>query len=69
MAGDYFIIFLALADFLGSVVTPVIGFLDLHTNTQWLIGEFLCHCLPVVPLITLTASSYLLIAIAVDRYR
>ena len=69
MAGDYFIVFLALADFLGSIVTPVIGFIDLNTNSQWLLGEFMCHCLPAVPLITLTASSCLLIAIAIDRYR
>ena len=69
-SGDLCILSLACADFLGSLVVPLVMLNDLITNMSvWFYGEILCHIMPVITLTTMCASAWSLVLISVDRLR
>ena len=69
-AGDLFVVFLASVDFLASFFIPITMIPDIITNhSDWYFGALGCKVLPLIPPITIFASVWTLVAIAVDRYR
>ena len=69
-AGDVFIIGLASVDFLASVFVPINMIPDIITHLKnWYYGNIGCKVLPVISPASIFASSWILVAIAVDRYR
>ena len=68
--GDIFVISLAISDLLASIVVPLVIINDLVGDSiRWYFGEIGCYVLPPMITITLTASSWSLVLICVDRYR
>ena len=69
-SSDYFMLSLAVADFLASFFIPFVTFGDLHTNFgKWHFGDFGCKVLPAFYPLTITASGWSLVLISLDRYR
>ena len=68
--GDIFIISLAMTDFISSIFIPLVQINDLVGDAKiWYLGEIGCFVLPAMFPMTLTASSWLLVLISLDRYR
>lgn len=68
--GDLYILSLACADFLSSIFVPMVMLNDLLTDfSGWLYGEVMCYILPAINPGTLSASSWSLVLISLDRYR
>ena len=69
-SGDIYILSLACADFIGSLVAPLIMIGDLITDMSvWIYGEILCYVMPTITPATLCASAWSLVLISVDRLR
>ena len=69
-SGDVYILSLACADFLASLIVPSILLSDLVTNySGWLYGSTMCHILPPIAQATMSASGWSLVLISLDRYR
>ena len=69
-SGDIYILSLACADFLVSLVAPLIVLNDLITGASvWFYGEILCYVMPPISIATMCASAWSLVFISVDRLR
>ena len=70
-SSDYQIISLSLADLLGSIFVPTVMIHDLITNLEtWeLAGNFGCKVFVSMNVLTTATSSWMMVAIAVARYR
>ena len=69
-SGDVYILSLACADFLASLIAPMVMLNDLITDfVGWVYGEALCHVMPAITPTTMCASAWSLVFISVDRLR
>ncbi len=60
---------LAVSDLLASLFVPLTMIADLSNKSNiWYFGAAMCHILPSISPMTLAASSWSLMLIAVDRY-
>ena len=67
-SGDIYILSLAFADLLGSLVVSLLMLSQFITDfSGWLYGEMLCYVLSTILPITMCASAWTLVLIAVDR--
>ena len=67
-SGDIYTLSLACADFLATLVAPMIVINDLITDMSvWFYGEILCHVMHAITLATLCASAWSLAFISIDR--
>eukprot|EP00794_Sanderia_malayensis_P020283 gene20283-22269_t len=68
--GDVFVMSLGISDLLASLFVPFLMIADLRSEeNRWFLGSALCTILPSVSPMTLIASSWSLMLIAVDRFR
>lgn len=69
-AGDIFVVYLASIDFLFSLFVPISYIPDIITQYQrWYYGKIFCKIFPIIPPLATFASSWVLVAIAIDRHR
>ena len=70
-SSDQQIISLAIADLLGSIFVPIVMIHDLYTNLErWdLLGLVGCKLFPPMTVLTTITSAWMMVAIAVARYR
>ena len=71
MAGSTMIVTLAVNDFFASIFVPLFQINDLtgqgNWNRVWHYGHVLCIFLPGIQLVSITASSWILVAISFER--
>ena len=70
-AGNKLVVVLAINDFFSSIFVPLYS---IHTIVSyfegtWHLGKFFCHSLPGLNLTFLYATSFLLVAISMERFR
>lgn len=63
-----FIIHLAIADCVCSIIAPILYIYEVFSK-KWQLGLISCKILPVIPNITVTVSAWILCGIAYERYR
>ena len=73
-SGNKLVVFLAANDFLASIFMPLLQIHSIAANAldpqrSWYLGRGLCHSLLGIILSLLYATSMLLIAISVERFR
>ena len=69
-SGDVYILSLACADFLASLIVPMVFLNDLVSDySNWFYGKAMCYVLPTISPLTMCASGWSLVLISVDRYR
>ena len=73
-AGNKLVVMLAINDLLSSIFVPLsqIHYLisySINPAAAWYLGRFLCYLLPGMGRTFLYATSFLLIAISIERYR
>ena len=72
--GSRLVVILAINDLISSIVVP---FAQVHAILQssmdpygaWYLGKFLCHILPGIQSMFLIATSWILVAISLERFR
>ena len=69
-SGDVYMLSLAFADLLGSLVVALVMLSEFMTDfSGWLYGEILCYVMPTISIMTMGASAWTLVLISVDRLR